>query len=208
MGAGAGTGSAAGGADGASATAGEGFAVGAGSCCFAACTVACEDGRAACFGVARFGAEVSPASIADTTTCERVVLGANSSPLAPAAPAAARSRTRASSATADPSLLHAAAPIRAAHAAIRPTRPCVILIMTSLVARLPTSTLFDVRPRQGVNDPDRRDTGDDRVVMLGAQTDAGSCCASTEVDVRSVGTRQKAPWAPTNPTSSAAHSIS
>jgi hypothetical protein len=163
MGAGAGTGSAAGGADGASATAGEGFAVGAGSCCFAACTVACEDGRAACFGVARFGAEVSPASIADTTTCERVVLGANSSPLAPAAPAAARSRTRASSATADPSLLHAAAPIRAAHAAIRPTRPCVILIMTSFVAHLPTSTLFDVRPRDGVNDPDQ-------VVILRSET--------------------------------------
>jgi hypothetical protein len=156
MGAGAGTGSAAGGADGASATAGEGFAVGAGSCCFATCSVACEDGRGACFGVARFGAEVSPASIADTTTCERVVLGANSSPLAPAAPAAARSRTRASSAIADPSLLHAAAPIRAAHAAIRPTRPCVILIMTSFVAHLPTSTtLFDVRPRHGVNDPDQ-----------------------------------------------------
>src|SRR5256885_371907 len=102
-----------------SVTMGAGAGAGAGRRCRATRTVGRGEGVGVRCGAARFGVEVGPPSSGETTPCERDAVGANSSP---PAPAAARSRLRPSSAT-GPLLLHAAAPINAAIAAIRPTLP-------------------------------------------------------------------------------------
>jgi hypothetical protein len=54
----------------------------------------------------------------------------------------------------------------------------------------PSHGSTDIKHRKPLNDP--------------ARTRLGSCCVPTEASLCSVGTRQKGPWPPTNPTSFAA----
>jgi len=109
-----------------SATTGDGSVVtdfcsgaGAGACRSATRTVGRGERVGVRFCAARVGVERGPPSIAETTTCDRDAVGANSRP---PPLAAARSRLRPSSAT-GPLLLHAVPPIKAAIAAIRLTLP-------------------------------------------------------------------------------------
>lgn len=131
---------------------------------------------------ATLGEAAGPPSIAETTTCDRAFFGASSRSLPVAA---ARSRCNPSSTT-GPLLLQAPAPIKAATPAIRPARPYRSFMTTS-----PYAVSINVRHQRSVNDP----------------SCACSCCVSTGVRLRSVGTRQKRRWPTISRMSSAARSI-